>query len=51
VTDVPDFAEMLGIDPGIVIGRLQHDGLIRLIALKRDKAGRSTAFAESLVDE
>lgn len=28
VTDVPDFAEMLGIDPGIVIGRLQHDGLI-----------------------
>jgi hypothetical protein len=32
VTDVPDFAEMLVIDPGIVIRRLQHDGLIRLIA-------------------
>jgi HTH-type transcriptional regulator / antitoxin HigA len=51
VTDVPDFAEMLVIDPGIVIGRLQHDGLIRLIALKLDKTGESTAFAESQVDE
>jgi addiction module HigA family antidote len=28
LTDVPDFAERLGIDAGIVIGRLQHDGLI-----------------------
>jgi HTH-type transcriptional regulator / antitoxin HigA len=28
VTDVPDFAKVLGVDPGIVIGRLQHDGLI-----------------------
>ena len=28
LTDVPDFADRLGIDPGIVIGRLHHDGLI-----------------------
>lgn len=28
LTDVPDFAERLGIDAGIVIGRLQHDALI-----------------------
>lgn len=28
LTDVPEFAECLGIDAGIVIGRLQHDGLI-----------------------
>jgi HTH-type transcriptional regulator/antitoxin HigA len=28
LTDVPEFAERLGIDAGIVIGRLQHDGLI-----------------------
>lgn len=28
LTDVPEFADRLGIDAGIVIGRLQHDGLI-----------------------
>jgi len=28
LTDVPEFADQLGIDAGIVIGRLQHDGLI-----------------------
>ncbi len=28
LTDVPEFADRLGIDAGIVIGRLQHDGLM-----------------------
>ncbi len=28
LTDVPEFAERIGIDPGIVVGRLQHERLI-----------------------
>ena len=28
LTDIPAFAEKIGIAPGIVVGRLQHDGLI-----------------------
>jgi HTH-type transcriptional regulator/antitoxin HigA len=28
LTDIPEFAEQLGIAPGIVVGRLQHDRLI-----------------------
>lgn len=28
LSDVPDFAEQLGIAPAIVVGRMQHDGLL-----------------------